>query len=142
MHVNASGYIYRSSSARKYKLQEEAIDLEEAKKILKIDPKTWYDKNSTEKYADLLTEEAAGKEIDWDEANVEELKRIPGLVAEDLVEAGLERFAVYGPPNENGERELEEVQYDRIPVLYIPLFRELFNRVQELESKIEKDGTQ
>jgi phage minor structural protein len=142
VHVNSSGYIWRSSSARKYKLQEEAIDLEEAKKILNVDPKTWYDKYSAEKYADLLTKESKGTEIDWDEVGVSDVIRIPGLVAEDLIEAGLERFAVYGPPNENGERELEEVQYDRIPVLYIPLIRELFNRVEVLESKIAKGGIQ
>ncbi|UYG93181.1 phage tail spike protein [Cytobacillus firmus] len=142
VHVNSSGYLWRSSSARKYKLQEEAIDLEEAKRILNVDPKTWYDKHSAEKYADLLTEESKGAEIDWDEVGVSDVIRIPGLVAEDLIEAGLERFAVYGPPNENGERELEEVQYDRIPVLYIPLFRELFNRVEVLESKIAKGGIQ
>lgn len=142
VHVNSSGYLWRSSSARKYKLQEEAIDLEEAKKILNVDPKTWYDKYSAEKYADLLTEESKGAEIDWDEVGVSDVIRIPGLVAEDLIEAGLERFAVYGPQNENGERELEEVQYDRIPVLYIPLIRELFNRVEVLESKIAKDGIQ
>lgn len=142
VHVNSSGYLWRSSSARKYKLKEEAIDLEEAKKILNVDPKTWYDKYSAEKYADLLTEESKGAEIDWDEVGVSDVIRIPGLVAEDLIEAGLERFAVYGPPNENGERELEEVQYDRIPVLYIPLIRELFNRVEVLESKIAKDGIQ
>lgn len=142
VHVNSSGYLWRSSSARKYKLQEEAIDLEEAKKILNVDPKTWYDKYSAEKYADLLTEESKGAEIDWDEVGVSDVIRIPGLVAEDLIEAGLEKFAVYGPPNENGERELEEVQYDRIPVLYIPLIRELFNRVEVLESKIAKGGIQ
>lgn len=142
VHVNSSGYIWRSSSARKYKLQEESIDINEAKKILNVDPKTWYDKRSTEGYAELLTKEAAGEKIDWDDANVSDIRRIPGVIAEDLVQAGLERFAVYGPPNENGERELEEVQYDRIPVLYIPLFRELFNRVQELETKITKDGIQ
>ncbi|MGM0775441.1 MAG: phage tail spike protein [Bacillota bacterium] len=142
VHVNSSGYLWRSSSARKYKLQEEAIDLEEAKKILNVYPKTWYDKYSAEKYADLLTEESKGAEIDWDEVGVSDVIRIPGLVAEDLIEAGLERFAVYGPPNENGERELEEVQYDRIPVLYIPLIRELFNRVEVLETKIAKDGIQ
>ncbi|MBU8768310.1 phage tail spike protein [Cytobacillus oceanisediminis] len=142
MIVANNGSIGRASSARKYKINEQAIPESEAKKILELTPKLWFDRFNTEAYASLLEKEANGEAVDWEKEGISCIDPIPGLIAEDVYEAGLKKFVTFSDPNEDGERELEGIHYDRLPVLFIPLFKELFARVEELESKIEKDGIQ
>lgn len=55
-----------------------------------------------------------------------------GLVAEDLEEAGLEKFCVYGKENEDGTKEVEGIQYDRLPILFIPILRDLVDCMQKV----------
>ena len=59
------------------------------------------------------------------------LRRIPGVVAEDLDAAGLGMFVVY---NEDGSPE--SVMYDRLGVALVPAVKALRDRVNELEDKI------
>ena len=56
------------------------------------------------------------------------LAAIPGVVAEEVEAAGLSEFCSY---DEAGQ--LVEVQYDRLPLLLIPLVRDLRDRITRLE---------
>ncbi|MFJ7932321.1 hypothetical protein [Peribacillus sp. NPDC096448] len=142
MYVTSNGVIGRATSATKYKLEieESAVD---PHKILNLNPKTWYDKSATEAYAATLTAEQAGEIVDWDEVDIPALSRIPGLIAEDVIEAGLPEYASYGEFKEDGTREVEGLMYDRLWTLLIPIVREhkgeialLKNRIAQLETAV------
>lgn len=83
----------RVSSARKYKTDiKDAIDGLEA---LNLRPRTWIDKQ-------------------------EPAERIPGVVAEEVVDAGLGQYVVYG------DEGVEAVMYDRLWLSLLPVIRELW----------------
>ncbi|WAA10845.1 phage tail protein [Fervidibacillus albus] len=138
MYITSYGTIGRSTSASKYKLAIENVnDSSYFEKILELQPKSWYDKSAVEAYADYL-DRNDGNDVGIDESgeDIPYIQRHIGLIAEDLVEAGLEKFVEYGPPDENGNREVEGIAYDRLWVLLIPVIRELKQKVKNLEGKI------
>ena len=98
--VTQYGTMGRSTSASKYKLAIEEDKTENYKNILKLKHKTWYDKANTEAYARALDDKDT---FDWDNPADEVLpvERIHGLIAEDLVEAGLTEFVSYGELKRN-----------------------------------------
>ncbi|WP_157827679.1 hypothetical protein [Niallia nealsonii] len=48
------------------------------------------------------------------QGDIPSLQRVYGLIAEEVEEAGLGQFVMYGDPNENGKREAEGLIYERI----------------------------
>lgn len=132
VYVTAAGVIGRATSASKYKIAiEEAVD--DFTKVLNLKPKTWFDKRIVETHADYLTALANGEEA-IESVDKEPIQRHSGLVAEDLVEAGLEVFVQYGEYKEDGTREVEGIQYDRLWTYLIPLVKDLRERVTQLET--------
>ena len=137
LYITSYGTIGRITSASKYKLNIKEADSDKiADRILLLEPKTWYDKFSVERYAEYLTKKYNGDE-DVDKMEIPYLKRHYGLIAEDLVDAGLEMFVEYGAPNENGVREIESIEYDRLWIMLIPLVRKQKEKIEELESRIK-----
>lgn len=135
--ITGYGTLGRITSASKYKLNIKEADSDKiADRILLLEPKTWYDKFSVERYAEYLTKKYNDDE-DADKMEVPYLKRHYGLIAEDLIDAGLDMFVVYGEPDENGNREVEGIEYDRLWVMLIPLVRKQKEKIKELESKIK-----
>ena len=129
----SNGQLYSVSSSRKYKLVEEPIDDRVADfedKLLSIEAKTWVDKVAAERLAEYYTEVEAGVEPSRNLDDLAHVNRIPGVIAEDLADAGLDMFVHY----EDGEPE--SVLYDRIGPALIPVVRRLRDRVNELEEKI------
>lgn len=129
----SNGQLYSISSSRKYKLVEEPIDDRVADfedKLLSIEAKTWVDKVAAERLAEYYTEVEAGVEPSRNLDDLAHVNRIPGVIAEDLADAGLDMFVHY----EDGEPE--SVLYDRIGPALIPVVRRLRDRVNELEDKI------
>lgn len=122
------GLISRVSSSQKYKLVTEDITLNPYD-LLKVNPRMWFDKNNTEQYADLLTRQEKGETVD---CKGEKIRRIPGLVAEEVEAAGLGLFVGY---DENDK--VESVLYDRAWIMLIPIVRELVQRIEKLEHKLE-----
>ena len=53
-----------------------------------------------------------------------------GLIAEDLEYTGLEKFCTYRRPDEDGRKEIEGIMYDRLPILMIPILRDLVDYVK------------
>ncbi|MBK5446072.1 gp58-like family protein [Peribacillus sp. TH24] len=123
VYVTSNGVIGRTTSARKYKL-----DIEDSKvdphRLLEINPRSWYDKSATEAYADALTAEQAGEIVDWDDVDIPGIERVHGLIAEEVIQAGLPEFASYGEFDKDGDREVEGIMYDRLWTLLIPIVRE------------------
>ncbi len=113
----SAGLVTRMTSSKKFKLAIESFD-KGYEKILLVNPKTWYDKNNTERYADYIRRKNNGEDVSLDD--VELLRRTAGLIAEEVKEAGLDIFVEY---DENGE--IAGVQYDRIWTLLIPIIRDL-----------------
>ncbi|MED1205851.1 phage tail spike protein [Heyndrickxia acidicola] len=148
MYITVSGNFAKSTSARKYKLDEQPVDNSIAYKILDVVPKTWFDRNASEQYTALLNKEMGVNpdgttttpetvtQEEWD--NVPFIERIPGVVAEDVEAAGLSQYVVYNDPDANGNREIEGVQYDRLWTLLIPIVKEL---KQNMDNVLEQNNS-
>lgn len=133
-YVTTAGTLGRSTSAAKYKMLIEEKTNYDFSKILQLKPKTWFDKNTIESHANYLTSIANGEEPQ-ELVDKEPLERISGLIAEDLVDAGLEDYVIYGAYKEDGTREVEGIQYDRLWTCLIPLVKDLRDRLDILENK-------
>lgn len=122
MRIGASnGLFTRSTSTRKYKIAIEDIKTDPYK-LFNVRPRDWYDKTNTEDYCDYLN----GYETDLND--IEYLRRIPGLLAEEVEEAGLEQFVEY-----DTDGEVIGVMYDRLWTLLIPIIKDLKNELEELK---------
>ena len=132
-HMGRDGDVVLISSARKYKILEEPIETTVDSfedKLLSVDAKTWIDRSRADMIADYQTAIANGETPEDDLSGMGGLERIPGVVAEDLVDAGLDMFVTF----EDGEPE--SVLYDRIGPALIPIIRRLRDRVDALEQQL------
>ena len=131
VYISEQGNVKRSTSASKYKLDIKPLE-EDASypyKLLKLEPKQWFDKGDIERYSDLLTKEYNKEEIDEEEklfAEDGDINPYYGLIAEDIEKAGLEKFCVYDKKN----KEIEGIMYDRLPILMIPILKDLVDYVK------------
>ena len=129
--VRSNGVISWLRSSRRYKIAEEPIEstVESFEdKLLSVDPKTWYPKQVAEKYADYLTATTNGDEPDQEIDKIGRVKRLAGLMAEDLDEAGLGIFVTY-----DDEGNPDAVMYDGIAPALIPIIRRMRDRIDQLE---------
>lgn len=124
--------VYYISSSEKYKLNIEDMRVA-PEKLLDISPRTWYDLTQTEDYANYLEDHAADRQAPpsglWDGC-AKDLRRIPGVVAEEVEAAGLGMFVHHGP-----DGELRGVMYDRLWTLLIPLMKQALDRISALEER-------
>lgn len=127
MYVGPTGVLSKSSSSKKYKLATENLDVD-YRKVWGLMPKSWYDKNNSERYAELLTRKHNGEDVDFD---CEPIRRIPGLLAEDVHNAGLHEFVVY-----DLDGNVEGIMYDRLWILLIPITRDHETRLNEYDERI------
>ena len=136
MYINDEGFIYHTSAASRYKMNIENLTKpnDYSYNILKLNPKQWFDRGETERYAKYLTAEYTKEELD------DEFKQLClssnitpcyGLIAEDVKEAGLEEFCEFSK-DENGNKKIEGVQYDRLPILMIPILRDLVSCMNKI----------
>lgn len=136
--VTSAGTLRLVSSASRFKSLIEEVDTETiAKKILYLDPKSWYDKSMLNENANYLASIHNG-DSDAEEEEYHYLERIYGLIAEDLIDCGLDMFVNYGPADENGKRETMGIAYDRLWTLLIPLVREQYSKIDELQDAIQE----
>ncbi|MGO1301510.1 MAG: phage tail spike protein [Leuconostoc mesenteroides] len=130
VYVAADGAILKSSSATKYKTNiEHETDSIQGDQLLTIDPATWNDKFESEQ---LERYHETGVEPER-KINMEG-KRYYGIIAEDLVKAGLEELVTR---NEETD-EVEGVEYSKIGVALIPIVRDLRNKLNEQAVEIER----
>lgn len=131
MWITTDGGMFRSTSASKYKIDPQEMEL--APTLLDVPVKNWIDKAAAEEFSDFFAKPQPWTESDSKRFDAISLKRIPGVIAEDVRDAGGEDFVVYG---EDGE--IEGLMYDRLAVAQIQLLKEmvesLTKRVAELET--------
>jgi hypothetical protein len=144
MYISPQNFLKRSTSASKYKLDIKDIEQGDALayNVLRVSPRQWFDRSNIEQYSEYLTDVANNtldetKSYQEDDVN---LNPYYGLIAEDLVEAGLARFCEYGV-NADGTQELEGIQYDRLPILFIPILRDLIACMQKILPSIKTSIT-
>lgn len=104
-------------------------------KLLEMKVYDYYDKQSVETYADILS-----KGIDVPSEQLPLIRRIPGLSANEAHDLGLNQFVFYDKNN-----EVEGLMYNRLWILLIPIARdheqrlnEYDNRFGTIESRIDK----
>jgi len=109
----SSAILRRVSSARRYKLDIQDVDY--GLRALDLRPRTWIDKT--------LYEENGN--------SADGLPRIPGFVAEEVFEAGLEELVKF---DENGQ--VESLHYDRMLGAIIPVIKYQHAKIEELQSRL------
>ncbi|WP_446197445.1 beta strand repeat-containing protein [Lactiplantibacillus pentosus] len=130
--VTSHGTLGRITSASKYKLDiTKETSISPANKLLSIDMSSWIDKSSAEQLSDSKTN---GTDLSEPEMNV---FRHYGLIAEDLIKAGLDEFVIKG---DNGQAE--GIEYDRLWTVLIPKIRQLSNDQIQNKMTIAKLGSE
>ncbi|MCG0632237.1 phage tail protein [Lactiplantibacillus plantarum] len=130
--VTSYGTLGRITSASKYKLDiTKETSISPANKLLSIDMSSWIDKSSAEQLSDSKTN---GTDLSEPEMNV---FRHYGLIAEDLIKAGLNEFVIKG---DNGQAE--GIEYDRLWTVLIPKIRQLSNDQIQNKMTIAKLGSE
>lgn len=122
VYMTTGGTLARSTSLRDSKLVIETLPIEASKALLDLDVRTWFDRRDSEALAALLDGDPHACDT------TDPLHRIPGLIAEEVEEAGCEVFTMR---DANGG--LAGVAYERIGVALIPLVKELYARIEALE---------
>ncbi|MHC8523984.1 hypothetical protein ACPJHQ_26040 [Rossellomorea sp. H39__3] len=131
VYITSNGVLGRDTSSRRYKYFEKEIPKEEVYKVLDLKIKSWFDKSSADTYARYLSGEE--EEIE----NIEYLERIPGAIAEDVDEIGLDMFVNKSMPDENGHRQIQGLKYDRMGLLWIPIVKDNVEDIQVLKQENE-----
>ena len=109
---SSHGYVYRATSASKYKMNAEPMQV--GLEILDLVPKTWIDKG----------------EYSRNNNSLNGLRRYPGFIAEDLIEVGLEEFVTYL------DGEVEGIAYDRLVAAVIPVLKSQQSQIESLEARL------
>lgn len=123
--IATGGQIMRVTSDRASKLVIEPIVIDRLRPLLDVDVCTWFDRRAAEEYAAELSGGAVSQ-------NPTPLTRIPGLIAEDVVAAGLEEFVLRAEETD----EIAGVAYDRVGAALIPLIREQRDQIADLTARV------
>ncbi len=134
VYINSANRFTRATSASKYKLNikplEESSDY--SYKILQLIPKQWFDKTSIENYAEVLTATYNGDELNPDiDSAIDTIDSCYGLIAEDVIDAGLSKYCTY-----NSDGEVEGIMYEKLWTLLIPIVKDLVEKDKEKDDKI------
>src|SRR5690606_4604220 len=133
MFVGSNGTLARSTSARRYKVAIDTVEEEKALRLLDIDPRSWFDRGDAERYATYLERCAAYGPTPNPEVltTIAPIKRVMGLVAEEVEDAGLSEYVVY-----DEEGQVQGLSYERLWTLLIPLVRDQRGRIEILEQDL------
>lgn len=130
VYMDTYGFLYKSSSASRYKLNQQVTDIDDA--LLDLPVKTWQDREAVETAEELssrigpLTEEDAAQ---LDAAQQAAADTMFGVIAED-VEKVDSRLVTY-----DKDGRVEGVAYDRFGPALIPLVRRQRDRIAALEAE-------
>jgi hypothetical protein len=111
-YLGTTGIVQRSTSARRFKLDIEDLDVD-PDTVLQLRPRTWRDLHEVEQNPDTR-------------------HRVPGFVAEELVDIGLDTFVT-----RNDDGEAESIAYDRLTAALIPLMQRQQQQIDALTARLE-----
>ncbi|MGY0445000.1 gp58-like family protein [Lactobacillus johnsonii] len=121
LYIASDGAIVRSTSASKYKTEiKRSYSTEYGEKLLNLPTAIWTDKGQKERY------EAGKRHI--------KPEKYFGMIAEDLADAGLDLLVSRNPQT----HEIEGIQYERIAPALLPVIKELKDKVNRLEKKVNE----
>ena len=130
LQIADDGGIFFASSSSKYKTDIQYDGgTSVGDKFLTLDTVTWQDKGDYEQRK-LYREQG----IDPDHQIYMDDKRYYGLIAEDLVKAGLEEFVI----RNSRTGEVTGLEYDKVAISLIPVVREQRDAINELKVEIER----
>ncbi len=119
--IAADGALVRSTSASKYKTDiQRSHSTDYGDKLLNLPTAIWTDKGQKERY------EAGKRHI--------APEKYFGMIAEDLADAGLDLLISRNPLT----HEIEGIQYERIAPALLPVIKELKDKVNRLEKKVNE----
>lgn len=138
VYITTNGYLGRSTSVRAAKLAIEDIPQEQIDALLNVSPRWWFDKADAEKLADY-TNALNNPECPYTPESIldvpNNLTRIPGLIAEEVAEAGATAFVTYDRDDE-GDLKLSGVNYDRVGPALLSVVKTQKDKITELESRL------
>lgn len=121
VYVSPDGALVRSTSASKYKTDiQRSYSTDYGDKLLDLPTAIWTDKGQKERY------EAGKRHI--------KPEQYFGMIAEDLANAGLDLLVSRNPQT----HEIEGIQYERIAPALLPVIKELKDKVNKLEKKVNE----
>lgn len=121
LYIASDGALVRSTSASKYKTEiKRSYSTEYGEKLLNLPTAIWTDKGQKERY------EAGKRHI--------KPEKYFGMIAEDLADAGLDLLVSRNPLT----HEIEGIQYERIAPALLPVIKELKDKVDKLEKKVNE----
>lgn len=121
LHIADDGALVRSTSASKYKTDiKRSFSTDYGEKLLNLPTAIWTDKGQKERY------EAGKRRI--------KPEKYFGMIAEDLADAGLNLLVSRNPQT----HEIEGIQYERIAPALLPVIKELKDKVNRLEKKVNE----
>lgn len=135
LHVDANGRFWRSSSASRFKLDQQRMALP----VSLLDPvmKDWIDAGSQDRFDQLEAEPRPFRENDQMEYDSISLRRVPGMVAEDVEAAGGAAFVTY-----DNAGNVEGFSYDRFALARTQVLADQVvadrKRISALESRLQK----
>ncbi len=130
LQVAGDGALFMQSSSTKYKTDIQYDGgTSVGDKFLTLDPATWQDKDEYEQRK--LYRETGAKPTH--QIHMTD-KRYYGLIAEDLVKAGLEEFVV----RDEVTGEVNGLEYDKVAISLIPVVREQRDAINELRLEVER----
>ncbi|GAA3289247.1 hypothetical protein ACFFON_15495 [Arthrobacter citreus] len=135
LHVDANGRFWRSSSASRFKMDQQRMELPVS--LLRPVMKDWIDAGSQDRFDQLEAEPRPFRENDQMEYDSISLRRVPGMVAEDVEAAGGAAFVTY-----DSAGNVEGFSYDRFALARTQLLADLAaadrKRISALESRLQK----
>lgn len=132
MYVSTTGTLLRSTSLRTGKVDIQNAPGDWAEKVLALQPRTWIDRYNLDRYSRVLDRELAGEKIDWSGVDVQQInERIPGFVAEEVIEAGLEIFTT-----KDVDGNVDGLAYDRITAALVATVKIQQEQINELKTLV------
>lgn len=145
VNISSGGWLQRSTSARKYKQDIQAVDPAVYEdNLLSLAPRSWIDKGEAAAVAEYDRRIAAGEPVldpDTGEpltAAPYELQRYYGYVAEEVLAAGKLGWAV---TRHDVTGEVEGLDYARLAAAVIPIVSKYRDRLRNLETQANQRVT-
>lgn len=136
LYITSNGNIGRTTSSARNKILPEPLPEDVDEKLLSLRAVTWFDRTESEQVADYLAREAEGEPLENPQGQPipdtpVELRRVPGMIAEEVEAAGLSEFVIYG-----SDGRVEGLMYERLAVALIPVVARQRDRLAAVEAEL------